>query len=192
MLVLFSSFKPTMQAVEPPIYYVLELTGAWLTIFPSIINGTELSAEEFHDVLIIQYGELLSNFPLKCDGCNAHFTLQHALGCKKGGLVIFRHKEVQDTLAHSAHLATKTFTPSAVHDEPLIRSNCIFEDEKALNQPTGPHHSGSGRRRQKGGSLDKKVLESQEKEKKCKYLENWFKQRHHFNPFVVSVDGLLG
>jgi hypothetical protein len=37
-----------------------------------------------------------------------------------------------------------------------------------------------------------KVTESQEKEKKRKYLENCLKQRHHFTPFVVSVDRLLG
>jgi hypothetical protein len=37
-----------------------------------------------------------------------------------------------------------------------------------------------------------KVLESQEREKKRKYLENCLKQRCHFTPFVCSVDGLLG
>jgi hypothetical protein len=89
----------------------------------------EFSAEEFHDVITIHYGELPSNFPQKCDGCDAPFTLQHALSCKKGGLVIIRHNEVQDKLAH---LATKAFTPSAVRDEPLICSSCIADTEKLL------------------------------------------------------------
>jgi hypothetical protein len=71
-----------------------QFTGAWLTVLPSIVNGTDLSVEEFRDVLIIRYGEIPSNFPQKCDGCDTHFILQHAIGCKKGGLVIFRHNEV--------------------------------------------------------------------------------------------------
>ena len=37
-----------------------------------------------------------------------------------------------------------------------------------------------------------KVLESQEREKKKKYLDACLKQRRHFSPFVVSTDGLLG
>jgi hypothetical protein len=52
-----------------------------------------------------------------------------ALGCKKGGLVIFCQKVVQDKLAH---LATKAFTPSAVCDEPLIQSCCVAEGMKAF------------------------------------------------------------
>jgi hypothetical protein len=36
------------------------------------------------------------------------------------------------------------------------------------------------------------LLESQEREKKRKYLKNCLKQRRHFTPFVCSVDGLLG
>ena len=37
-----------------------------------------------------------------------------------------------------------------------------------------------------------KVLETQEREKKRKYLEPCLAQRRHFTPFVMSVDGLLG
>jgi hypothetical protein len=36
------------------------------------------------------------------------------------------------------------------------------------------------------------VLESHEKEKKKKHLEACLGQRHHFTPFVVSTDALLG
>jgi hypothetical protein len=54
---------------------------------------------------------------LKCYGCDARFSLQHALGCKKGGLVIFRHNKIQDELVH---MAGKALTPSAVHNKPLI------------------------------------------------------------------------
>jgi hypothetical protein len=36
------------------------------------------------------------------------------------------------------------------------------------------------------------VLKSQEKEKKWKYLEACLEQRHHFTPFVVSTDGMMG
>jgi hypothetical protein len=197
-------------------------TGAWLTVLPSIVNGTELSAEEFRDSLTIRYGELPSNFPQKCDGCDEPFSLQHALGCKKGGLIIFRHNEVRDELAH---LATKAFTPSAVRNEPLICSGRVAEQVKVLapkddNQPN-PTTKEAAPEDERGDLLIRgfwtrgtdcildvrvtdtdaksyrkrppaKVIETQEKEKKRKYLENCLKQRRHFTPFVVSVDGLLG
>jgi hypothetical protein len=180
------------------------------------------TAEEFRDALIIRYGELPSNFPQKCDGCDAHFTLQHALACKKGGLVIFRHNKVRDKLTH---LATKAFTPSAVCNKPLIRSGHVADDEKALapngtnqHEPTTQEATPEDERgdllirafwtRGTDCILDvrvtdmdaksyckqppAKVIETQEKEKKRKYLENCLKQRRHFTPFVVSVDGLLG
>jgi hypothetical protein len=37
-----------------------------------------------------------------------------------------------------------------------------------------------------------KVLETHKKEKERKYLAPCLAQRHHFTPFVVSTDGLLG
>ncbi len=92
-------------------------TGAWLSVLPSTANGTELSAQEFQDASSMRHAETPHNFPAKCDGCDAHFSLQHALSCKKGGLVIFRHNEIRDELVNSCSIAC---SPSAARDEPLI------------------------------------------------------------------------
>jgi hypothetical protein len=43
--------------------------------------------------------------------------LQHAVGCKKSGLVIFWHNKIREELIH---LAGKALTLSAFRDEPLI------------------------------------------------------------------------
>jgi hypothetical protein len=63
------------------------------------------------------------------------FTLQHALACKKGGLVIFRHNEIRDELVN---LAGKALTPSAVRDEPLIKPSRVKESEKRMLQSQTP------------------------------------------------------
>ena len=47
-----------------------------------------LSPSEFRDALAIRYHQPLSKVPADCDGCGAEFTLQHALDCRKGGLII--------------------------------------------------------------------------------------------------------
>jgi hypothetical protein len=36
-----------------------------------------------------------------------------------------------------------------------------------------------------------KVMATQQREKKKKYLQSCLKQRKHFTPFVVSTDGLI-
>ena len=63
-------------------------TGQWFSVMPSTLNGTELSAKDFWDALLLNYawspGDLL---PL-CDGCGAATSMHHALPCKTGGLVI--------------------------------------------------------------------------------------------------------
>jgi hypothetical protein len=83
-------------------------TGAWLSVLPSTVCGTELSAQEFRDAISMRYGDAPPDLPARCDGCDAPFTLQHALACKKGGLVIFRHNEIRDELVN---IAGKALTP---------------------------------------------------------------------------------
>jgi hypothetical protein len=164
----------------------------------------------------MRYGIAPPDLPASCDGCEARFTLQHALGCKKGGLVIFRHNEIQDELVH---LAGKALTPSAICNKPLIHP--CRAAEKITTCPTKPTSDKPASEDDRGDILlhgfwargtdcivdvrvtdtdaksyrhrdPAKVLITQEKEKKRKYLEACLEQRRHFIPFVCSTDGLLG
>ena len=93
--------------------------GAWLTVLPYTVNGTELGAQEWRYALLLRYGLDPPDLPSHCDGCNAKFTISHVLECKKGGLVTARHNELRDGVAD---LAGKAFTPAHMRDNPLIYS----------------------------------------------------------------------
>ena len=80
-------------------------------------NGTERSAQEFRDALLLRYARCPPDLPIQCDGCQQKFNVCHALECKHGGLVVSRHNEIRDKLSD---LASKAFFPSAVRDEPII------------------------------------------------------------------------
>ena len=57
------------------------------------------------------------DLPLYCNGCNATFSLCHALEYKKDGLIMTRHNELRDEVAD---LVGKAFTLSYVCEEPLF------------------------------------------------------------------------
>ena len=59
---------------------------------------------------------LLSFLPHRCDECSERFAVEHAMSCKKGGLVVQRHNDVA---AEWYHLCVQALQPSAVSDEPL-------------------------------------------------------------------------
>jgi hypothetical protein len=148
------------------------------------------------------------------------YCSMRSLGCKKGGLVIFRHNEIRDELVN---LASRAFTPSAVRNEPLIHG-CATEKVKTspdkITTQNNDKEAATGED-ERGDLLIRgfwtadadcildvcvtdtdsksyckrtpfKVLESQEKEKKRKCLGACLENRRHFTPFVLSVDGLLG
>jgi hypothetical protein len=71
-------------------------------------NGTELSAQEFRDALLLRYAHCPPDLPIQCGGCQQKFSFHHALECKRGGLVISRHNEIQDELSD---LASKALSP---------------------------------------------------------------------------------
>ncbi len=71
-------------------------------------NGTELLAQGFRDALLLRYARCPPDLPIQCGGCQQNFSVRHALECKRGGLVISRHNEIQDELSN---LASKALSP---------------------------------------------------------------------------------
>jgi hypothetical protein len=186
-------------------------TGAWLTATPDRLNGTELSAEEFRDSLRLRFGLSPLSLPQRCEGCKQRFTVEHAMSCKKGGLIMLRHNELS---AEWSSLCAQGLSPSAVSDEPLIHngqgrpaggSNQRTEVAPELRGDVAAH--GFWRRGTTAvfdirvtdtdapsnrGSAPKAILARHEEEKKKKYLPACERQRKHFTPLVFSVDGLMG
>ena len=85
---------------------------------PSRRDGTELERDEFRDAVLLRMGLTPKNLPNQCDGCGATFNVEHALTCKKGGLVMIRHDDCRDEFGD---LASKAFSPTRVITEPHIR-----------------------------------------------------------------------
>ena len=104
-------------------------TGAWPTVHPSTVYGTELGSQEWRDALFLRYGLEPPELPTNCDGCQAKFSISHDLDCKKGGLITARHNELRDGVAD---LAGKAFTPSHVRNDPLIYSSRSVKRMKAM------------------------------------------------------------
>jgi hypothetical protein len=88
-------------------------TGGWLTVLPNVMNGSILSYLKFRDGIRLLYAIMLQNLPTHCDGCQVKCNIDHALNCKKGGLVITCHNKVKDELGFLATLAT---SPNVVCD----------------------------------------------------------------------------
>jgi hypothetical protein len=185
-------------------------TGAWLTTLPNLLNGSDLSAEEFRDGVRLRLGLTPTALPPRCDGCGDRFTTEHAMSCRKGGLILHRHNDLVSTWGQ---LCGQALTPSTVSDEPLIQTSrdipvagtnrtipspelrgdlavhgfwtkgqtAIFDVRITdTDQPTNRKLEPS------------KVLLRHEKEKKNKYGDLCIARRRTFTPLVFSVDGLQG
>jgi hypothetical protein len=190
--------------------------GRWLSVTPSTVNGTELSAQEWRDAAHLRHGRAPGDLPSHCDGCGQKFSIPHALECKIGGNVICRHNALTATILR---IASQALIPSAVRNEPLIHTSCPAVTMSVLEQANSPVTRNLHKNLDRGDGLIRglwepstdciidvrftdtdassylskdpaKVLEQHEKEKKKKYLKPCLEQRRHFTPFVVSTDGL--
>ncbi|EJK58078.1 hypothetical protein THAOC_21822 [Thalassiosira oceanica] len=119
----------------------------FLTVRPSRRDGTELERDEFRDAVLLRMGLVPKNLPKTCDGCGATFTVEHALTCKKGGLVVMRHDDCRDEFGD---IASKATTPSRVTTEPLIhyggnsgnRPTELATPSESLNLPVAVARTG--------------------------------------------------
>ena len=185
--------RAVMRAVEGK-------TSHWLTVMPIAKHHFDLSAAEFRDALSLRYCRPSLGLPAICDGCSAPFSLEHALDCKKGGLVIQRHNEVRDALGDIAAKAYQEVTK-----EPIIRE---ADDTQSITALVADLRIRGVWQPQAEALFDIRVVDtdaqsyahrtvddvliSAEKEKKKKYNEAAAARHASFSPFVVSVDGYMG
>ena len=94
----------------------------WLTSLPLLKDNFDLSATEFRDALCVRYRKPLKRSFSRCDGCQQDFDLQHALSCKKGGLVTLRHNEIRDAIRDLASILWKDVKREPVVKEPDVEN----------------------------------------------------------------------
>ena len=189
--------------------------GAWKTVTPSRLNGTLLLREEFFDNMRLSYGMRPHDLCERCDGCGAGFSVEHALSCKKGGLVCQRHDDARD---EAGALCAMALTDSRVSYEPFIyygKDNCANLETETAQPPSKNLAKDEARGDvavhglwEKGrtcildiritdtdaksyqSSSSEKVLERCAKLKKDKYEQVCIERRRTFCPLVYSVDGM--
>ena len=83
------------------------------------------------------------DIPTTCDGCIKKFSIEHALSCPKGGLVLARH---DDAAKEWGALGARALVPSAITYEPKINSRTV-QGERTR---TGAWHDGGAA----GGGAD--------------------------------------
>ena len=91
--------------------------GDWLIVFPSTVNGICRGDPEWRNTLFLSYGIDPPDLPPHCNGYNSSFSIGHSLDCKKGILITTRYNKICDGVSD---LDVKYFTPSHLHNDPLI------------------------------------------------------------------------
>ena len=173
--------------------------GGWLSCIPLKCLNLDLSPLEFRDGLALRYGRTPVLLPAVCDGCGEGYSVEHALSCRIGGLIIRRHNEVRDVLGDLMELAWGNCIREPIveveehGDEPALRADLacrgIWEPQMEalfdvrVVDTDAPSY----------GSLSPEcVVRRAEQEKKRKYQTACERRHASFTPLVTSLDGFSG
>ena len=69
--------------------------SSWLTAIPLKDMNFDLSKRKFRDALRLRYDWVIPDSP-STSICGCNFNADHAMICKRGGLIIQRHNEIRD------------------------------------------------------------------------------------------------
>ncbi|CEL99221.1 unnamed protein product [Vitrella brassicaformis CCMP3155] len=155
-------------------------TAGWVTCRPDAEDHTDMTPDKFRDNMAIRYAYERPKMPTHCDGCGATYSLDHALNCGVGGLVIRRHNEVVDVLCD---LSAKAWGESAVRKEGVI-----VEPEEGEKEVRTDMVVRGVWERQKDVSFD---LCTRAKAKKAHHSRVCEDKFIHFTPLCVTVDGFF-
>ena len=73
--------------------------SSWLTALPLAQHGFSLTRGEFHDAIALRYGWQVYGISQTC-ACGQPFSVNHALVCKCGGYIGYRHDQLRDLTAN--------------------------------------------------------------------------------------------
>ncbi len=188
------------------VYEAITEKGAssWLNAMPLKQHDFYLNKQTFWDTLYLRYGIPLPRLPTTCV-CDAKFSIEHALNCKKGGFVTMRHNNIRDFTAYILSevcndvaleplltpLSGEVFKKKSTATEDNARLDCsvrgfyikgnkLYLDVKVFN-PLAKVYS---------NQTLKASHNSNEKDKKRKYEDRILEVEHgSFTPLIFSCLG---
>ena len=87
----------------------------WLTVIPLKEMNFNLNKREFRDAIKLRYDLEITDMPAICT-CGDLFTVDHAMVCRRGGLIIQRHNEIRDLEAEMLRMVC-----TDVETEPVLQ-----------------------------------------------------------------------
>ena len=106
-----------------------------MIVVTNILNDMNLSDEGLGDNLHLHFGPELQGIRYRLNDCGENLTVEHDMQCRKGGLVVARHKDVSDELEA---LSKAALTPKNVSHKTLI----IYGGKLFFGEGTREDHSG--------------------------------------------------
>ena len=109
---------------------------SWLSALPIQELGYTLNKVEFQDALSLRFNWRLQTLPKKCGGCGSKNDTDHALSCKTGGYVSFRHDAIRDVeaeLLKEVCRDVRTEPPLQRTKGDMLRSTANTSDQARLD-----------------------------------------------------------
>ena len=88
----------------------------------------QFSVREFRDGIKLRYGWEIADLPAMCT-CGDLFTVDHAMVCRHGGLIIQRHNEIRDLEAEMLRMVC-----TDVETEPVLQEITCEELNRGANK----------------------------------------------------------
>ena len=100
----------------------------WLTVIPIKEMNFNLNKREFRDAIKLRYDWEIADLPAMCI-CGDLFTVDHAMVCRHGGLIIQRHNEIRDLEAEMLRMVC-----TDVETEPVLQEITGEELNRGANK----------------------------------------------------------